>query len=59
MVFSVTGGGGGYSWFNLGVEFAKRWKHFDLTIGTSNLLGLVVPTHYTGTGVYLRLGSSF
>ena len=59
MVFSVTGGGGGYSWFNLGVEFAKRWKYFDLTLGTSNLLGLVVPTHYTGTGVYLRLGSSF
>ncbi len=59
MVFSVTGGAGGYSWFNLGVEFAKRWKYFDLTLGTSNLLGTVIPSHYTGTGIYMRLGSSF
>lgn len=59
MVLSVTGGGGGYSWFNLGVEFSKRWKYFDLTIGSSNLLGTLIPTHYTGTGLYLRLGSCF
>lgn len=59
MVVSVTGGGGGYSWFNLGVEFSKRWKYFDLTIGSSNLLGTLIPTHYTGTGLYLRLGSCF
>jgi len=59
MVFSVSGGGGGYSWFNLGIEFSKRWKYFDFTLGTSNLLGTVIPSHYTGNSVYLRLGSSF
>lgn len=59
MQISVTGGGGGYSWFNLGVEFAKRWKYFDLAIGSSNLLGTLIPSHYTGTGLYLRMGSCF
>lgn len=59
MVFSVTGGGGGYSWFNLGVEFAKRWKYFDFALGSSNLLGTVIPSHYTGMGLYLRMGTSF
>lgn len=59
MVFSVAGGGGGYSWFNLGVEFAKRWKYFDFALGSSNLLGTVIPSHYTGMGLYLRMGTSF
>ncbi len=59
MVFSVTGGGGGYSWFNLGVEFAKRWKYFDFALGSSNLLGTVIPSHYTGMGLYLRMGTMF
>ncbi len=59
MVFSVTGGGGGYSWFNLGVEFAKRWKYFDFALGSSNLLGTVIPSQYTGMGIYLRMGTSF
>ncbi len=59
VVFSVSAGGGGYSWFNLGVEFAKRWKYFDFALGTSNLLGAVIPSHYTGMGLYLRMGSSF
>jgi|ERR1043165_5497788 hypothetical protein len=59
MVFSVTGGGGGYSWFNLGLEFAKRWKYFDFALGTPNLLGTVIPSHYTGMGLYLRMATSF
>ncbi len=59
MQVSVSGGAGGYSLFNLGFEFVKRWKYFDLAIGTPNFIGLVLPNHYTGTGLYLRLGSSF
>ncbi|MES2622063.1 MAG: DUF5723 family protein [Bacteroidota bacterium] len=59
MVFSVTGGAGNYSLFNLGVEFSKSWKYFDFAVGTSNLIGLVAPSHYTGTGLYFRLGTSF
>ncbi len=59
MVFSVSAGGGNYSLFNLGVDFSKSWKYFDFTIGTSNLIGLVAPSHYTGTGLYLRLATSF
>ncbi|MBL0310897.1 MAG: hypothetical protein IPP77_14875 [Bacteroidetes bacterium] len=59
MVFSASMGGGGYSKFNLGFEFSKSWKYFDFTLGTGNIIGLVVPTHYTGTGLYLRLGTSF
>ncbi len=59
MVFSTSVGAGGYSLFNLGVDFSKSWKYFDFTIGTSNLLGLVAPSHMPGTSVYLRLASSF
>lgn len=59
MSFSVSAGAGGYSRFNLGVEFAKSWKYFDLTLGTGNLIGLVAPSHYQGMGLYLRLGTSF
>lgn len=59
MVFSASLGGGGYSWGNVGVEFSKHWKYFDFALGSANLLGLVLPANYTGTGVYLRLGTSF
>lgn len=59
MVFSASAGAGGYSLFNLGVDFSKSWKYFDFTIGTNNLLGLVAPTHMPGASVYLRLASSF
>jgi hypothetical protein len=59
MVFSVSAGAGGYSLFNLGVEFSKSWKYFDFALGTGNLIGLVAPSHYTGTGLYLRIGTSF
>lgn len=59
MVFSVTAGAGGYSKFNLGVEFSKTWKYFDFTLGTGNLIGLVAPSAYQGTGFYLKLGTSF
>ena len=59
MVVSLSAGGGGYSLFNLGVEFAKSWKYFDFALGTANLIGLVAPNSYTGTGLYLRLATSF
>lgn len=59
MVFSVSAGAGGYSLFNLGAEFSKSWKYFDVALGTGNLIGLVAPSHYSGTGLYLRLGTSF
>lgn len=59
MVFSTSVGAGGYSLCNVGVDFTKAWKHFDITIGTSNLLGIVAPAYLPGTSVYLRLGSAF
>ena len=59
MVISATAGAGGYSLFNLGFDFSKSWKYLDLTIGSSNLIGLVVPSYYPGTGLYLRIASSF
>ncbi len=59
MVFSASAGAGGYSVFNLGVEFCKSFKYFDLTFGTSNLPGLIVPSHLPGNSVYLRLGSMY
>lgn len=59
MVFSASAGAGGYSLFNLGVDFSKSWKYFDFTIGSNNLLGLVAPTHMPGASLYLRLASSF
>ncbi|MDB5149083.1 MAG: hypothetical protein JWQ57_3103 [Mucilaginibacter sp.] len=59
MIFSTTLGGGGYSTFNLGVEFAKSWKYFDFAIGSSNLIGLLAPPAYPGSGFYLRLAGNF
>jgi hypothetical protein len=59
MVFSASAGGGSYNLFNLGVEFAKSWKYFDFALGSGNLIGLIVPSHYTGTGLYVRVGCSF
>jgi hypothetical protein len=59
MVISVSAGSGGYSLFNPGLEFSKSWKYFDFTVGSSNMLGLVLPSYYPGTGIYLRLASSF
>jgi hypothetical protein len=58
-VISGSVGAGGYSLVNVGVDFTKRWKYFDLTVGTANLLGLVAPTHLPGTSIYIRLASSF
>ncbi len=59
MVFSASAGAGGYSLFNLGAEFSKSWKYFDFTVGSSNLIGLMAPTHFPGAAVYLRMGTSF
>ncbi len=59
LVTSVTLGYGGYSKFNLGIEAAKRWKNFDFSIGTNNLIGTVAPAAYTGVSAYLRMGVNF
>jgi hypothetical protein len=59
MVVSASLGAGGYSLCNVGFEFAKRWKYFDFAVGSANLLGLILPNYYTGTGLYLRLGTTF
>lgn len=59
MQFSASVGTGAYSICNVGVEFSKSWKYFDLTFGTANLLGVVAPMYFPGTALFLRLGSSF
>lgn len=59
MVISASAGAGGYSLFNLGCEFAKSWKYFDIGIGSSNLIGLVAPCYFPGSSLYLRMGASF
>lgn len=59
MVISASAGAGAYARFNLGFEFSKSWKYFDLTVGSNNLLGLVVPTHMPGSSIYVRMASSF
>lgn len=59
LVTSLTLGYGGYSKFNLGIEAAKHWKHFDLAAGTNNLIGTVAPLAYTGASAYIRLGVNF
>ena len=58
-VISASIGTGGYSYFNLGFEYARKWKYFDFAIGSANLLGTLVPTHMPGASVYLRLGTTF
>lgn len=58
-VISASAGVGGYSLFNLGFEFAKTWKYFDLAIGSGNLIGLALPTLYNGSGLYIRAGTTF
>lgn len=59
LVVSLSGGAGGYSKFNLGLELAKSWKYFDFALGSSNLLGVFSPNKYYGTGFYLKMGTSF
>ena len=59
MVISASAGAGGYSLFDLGFEFAKSWKYVDFAVGTSNLIGLVAPSVYSGSGLYLKLGTTF
>ncbi len=59
IVASVSAGAGGYSLFNLGGEVAKNWKHFNLALGTANIIGLVAPKYYPGSSLYLRLGAKF
>ena len=59
MVVSASAGAGGYSLFDLGFEFAKTWKYFDVALGSSNLLGLIVPGYYSGGALYLKLGTTF
>ena len=59
MVVSASAGAGGYSLFDLGFEFAKSWKYFDMAVGTSNLIGLVAPGYYSGGGLYLKIGTTF
>ena len=59
MIVSASAGAGGYSLFDLGFEFAKYWKYFDLAVGSSNLIGLVAPGYYSGSGLYLKLGTTF
>ena len=59
MVISASAGAGGYSLFDVGLEFAKSWKYFDLAIGSSNMVGLVAPGVYSGSGLYIKLGTTF
>ncbi len=56
---SVSAGAGGYSLFNLGFDVGKRWKHIDFLLGTSNLIGCIVPMYYPGSSFYLRLAAHF
>ena len=56
---SVSAGGGGYSLFNLGFDFGKRWKNLDFVLGTNNLIGCVVPMYYPGSSFYLRVAAHF
>lgn len=59
MVVSGSVGAGTYALCNVGAEFSKRWKYFDFTIGSSNLLGFIAPPLMPGGSLYLRLASSF
>ena len=59
MVVSASAGAGGYSLFDLGFEFAKSWKYFDLAVGSANLIGLIAPSYYSGGGLYVKLGTTF
>jgi hypothetical protein len=59
MVVSASVAGGGYSLFDLGAEFCKSWKYFDVAVGTTKLIGMVVPTLYSGSNLYIRLGVTF
>jgi hypothetical protein len=55
----VSAGGGGYSLFNLGVDVGKKWRNLDFILGTSNLIGSILPMYYPGSSVYLRVAAHF
>ncbi len=56
---SVSAGAGGYSLFNLGFDFSKKWKNLDFILGTSNLIGCIVPMYYPGSSFYFRVAAHF
>jgi hypothetical protein len=56
---SVSAGAGGYSLFNLGYDFGRKWKNFDFLLGTNNLIGCLLPMYYPGSSFYLRVAAHF
>ena len=50
---------GGYSYYNLGFELVKKVKLASFCIGSNNVLGLVIPQHFTSSSLYLRVSVVF
>lgn len=56
---SVHVGFGGYSYYNLGVELAKKIGVASICIGSNNILGLIIPQHFTSSSLYIRASVVF
>lgn len=56
---STSASYGGYSNFALGFEVGKKSKWIDAVLGTSNLIGSLVPMYYPGSSVYFRVAGKF
>jgi Family of unknown function (DUF5723) len=51
---SISASFGGYSYYNIGTELSKTFKNGSLTLGTTNLLGVIATNHFTSSSIYLR-----
>ena len=56
---SVNVAFGGYSYYNLGFELAKKIRSVSVVVGSNNMLGLFIPQHFTSSSLYLRTSIVF
>jgi Family of unknown function (DUF5723) len=56
---SISASFGGYSYYNVGLELSKLFRYGQISIGSQNVAGLIIPSHVTASSVYARLGLSF
>lgn len=56
---SVSVGFGGYSYYNIGIDLTKRIRVCDVSIGSTNILGLFIPQHFTSSSLYFRASFVF
>lgn len=59
LITSVSVSAGGYSLFNIGWDLGYYGKHFNVVLGTHNIMGIVASTAYPSASLDLRVSYRF